>query len=395
MDKNCINEYRAELVNYRRDFHMHPEIGFDVIRTARRIVEILSQWDVEIEKDFCKTAVIATVKGTKPGKVIGLRADMDALAIVDEKEVEYHSKNAGYCHACGHDVHVTWALGVLKYFSSHKDELEGTLKVVFQPAEEGPAPGGAKPIAESGRVDDVDIMLGCHTHPDFPVGKVYLRRNELFASADNFNIVIRGTGGHGAYPHQCKDAMMTAIETYTAFQNIVSRELNPTKSAVLSICFFNSGTPKAPNVIQPVVTFGGSVRSFDNDVRDYIFNRMETILKNLCEMNGCTYELKVEPISIALRNDDELIDLFEDACQEVVGEENVIYMQDPEMAYDDFSYFSKKIRSSYFYIGTTKEEDLGKFTFHQPLFDVDEDCLCLGVQLLVNVINKVGESMNR
>lgn len=392
MDKNCINGYRTELVDYRRDFHMHPEIGFDVVRTSRRIVELLSQWDVEIEKGFCKTAIIATVKGTKPGGVIGLRADMDALAIVDLKEVEYHSRNAGYCHACGHDVHMTWALGVLKYFSSHRDELKGTLKVVFQPAEEGPAPGGAKPIVESGRVDDIDIMLGCHTHPDFPAGKVYLRRNEMFASADNFNIVIRGTGGHVAYPHQCRDAMMTAVEVYSAFLNIVSRELNPIKSAILSVCFFNSGTPKAPNVIQPVVTFGGSVRSFDNDVRDYIFERMEKILKNHCEMNGCTYELKVEPISIALRNEDALVDLFEDACQEIVGKENVIYMQEPEMAYDDFAYFSKKIRSSYFYIGTTKQEDLGKFTFHQPLFDVDEDCLCLGVQILVNVINKVADT---
>ena len=391
MDKECIKNYRDELVGYRRDFHMHPEIGFDVIRTSRRIVEILEQWDVEIEKGFCKTALIATVKGNQPGKVIGLRADMDALAIVDEKDVEYHSKNPGHCHACGHDVHMTWALGVLKYYSTHKDELKGTLKVVFQPAEEGPAPGGAKPITETGKVDDIDIMLGCHTHPDFPVGKVYLCRNEMFASADNFSIVIRGTGGHGAYPHQCNDAMMSAIESYTAFQNIISRELNPVKSAVLSICFFNTGSPKAPNVIQPTVTMGGSVRSFDNNVRDMIFERMQVILAHICEMNGCSYEIKIEPISIALKNDDELVDLFEEAGTEVVGKENVIYMKEPEMAYDDFAYFSTVTRTSYLYIGTTNPNDLGKFTFHQPLFDVDEDCLCLGVEIIGNVIKKLGE----
>lgn len=389
--KTCIYDYREELVGYRRDFHMHPELGFQEMRTSRRIVEILTEWDVTVEKGFCQTAVIGSVTGDHPGKVIGLRADMDALAVVDAKEVEYHSLNPGACHACGHDVHIVLALGVLKYFASHKDELHGTLKVVFQPAEEGPAPGGAKLIVDSGKADDIDIMLGYHTNPDIPVGKALLCRNEMLASADNFNIVIKGTGGHGAYPHQCKDAMMTAVEVYTAFQNIISREVNPVKNAVLSICFFNCGTPKAPNVIQPVVTFGGSVRSFDNDTRDFIFARMQTILSKICEMNECTCEFEMSPISIALKNDDGLVDIFEEVCSDLLGEENVQYMQEPEMGYDDFAYFGQKARAAYFYIGTSNKEDLGKFTFHQPLFDVDEECICLGVHTLVNIVKKVAE----
>ncbi|QSX05539.1 amidohydrolase [Sedimentibacter sp. zth1] len=390
MNRNeCIDMYKEELVKWRRDFHMHPETGFEELRTSRRIVEILQTFDVEIISNFCKTAVIAVVKGDKPGPVIGIRADMDALPLVDQKQVEYKSQNPGACHACGHDVHVTVALGLIKYYASHKDELCGTLKVVFQPAEEGPAPGGAKLIVDSGKVDDIDIMLGYHTNPDHPVGTLLLRRNEMLASADNFNIIIKGTGGHGAYPHQIKDALMVGVEAYNAFQNLLTREVDPVKPAVLSICSFNAGTPKGTNVIPPSISMSGTVRTFDNDIRDYIIKRMKEILDAICEMNGCTNELSMATVSIALSNNDDLVDVFEDAGIEVLGEENVSYMKVPEMGYDDFAYFGLKSKAAYFYFGTTNPDDLGKFTFHQPTFDVDENCLCTGIKILVRILDKI------
>jgi amidohydrolase len=392
--KECIRSYKGEMVCWRRDFHKHPETGFEEIRTSRRIVEILEDFPgVSVVKNFCKTAVIATIEGNSDGPVIGIRADIDALPIVDQKDVDYKSQNPGVCHACGHDVHTTVALGVLKYYSEHRDELKGALKVVFQPAEEGPAPGGAKLITDSGQVDDIDVMIGFHTNPDHPVGTMLLRRNEMLASADNFIIAIKGTGGHGAYPHQTKDALMTGVEVYNALQNMLTRELDPVKSTVLSICSFNAGTPKGTNVIPPVVTMSGTVRTFDSEVRTFVLKRIKEILESVCVLRGCSSEIDIETISIALKNEDDMIDIFESVGNEVLGAENVSYMELPEMGYDDFAYYGLKSKASYFYFGTSKVDDLGKITFHHPLFDVDEECLCIGVELLTGIMDKITENM--
>lgn len=386
--KDIIASYRNELVLWRKDFHMHPELGFQEFWTSKKIVEILSQFDVEIISDFCSTAVIAVVKGEQPGPVIGLRSDMDALAMDDLKDVEYKSQNPGVCHACGHDVHVTWGLGVVKYYADHKDELKGTLKVVFQPAEEGPAPGGAKVVTESGMMDDADIMLCVHTNPDHPTGKVLLRKGVMLASADNFNILIKGQGGHGAYPHQANDPISTAVEIYQALQLMMTREIDPVKATAMSICYIKGGWENENNVIPATASLGGTIRSFDNGVRAYALNRIEEIVKGICKYHNCSFEMQMAPVSIALHNEDALIDLLEETGKEVVGAENVEYMQNVEMGYDDFAYFGLKSRAAYFYFGTTKEEDLGKFTFHHPKYDIDEECLCLGVNMLVRAIEK-------
>ncbi len=387
--REVINSYQTDMIAWRRDFHMHPETGFEEIRTSRRIIEILEEMDLEVVKNFCKTAVIAIIKGDLPGPVMGLRADMDALPLIDIKEVEYRSQNPGVCHACGHDVHVTTALGVARYFSANKDKLKGTLKIVFQPAEEGPAPGGAKLIVDTGKLDDLEYMIGGHTNPDHPVGKILLRRNEMLASADNLTIVINGTGGHGAYPHQTIDPLRTGVEIYNALQNMVTREVDPVKAAVLSICSFNAGTPKGTNVIPSTITMSGTIRTFDNDIRDFMIKRMEDIVKGICELNGCTFEFKTATVSIALSNNDMLVDIFEESCKEVYGEENVSYMQVPEMGYDDFAYYGRVAKAAFFYYGTTNPSELGKYTFHQPAFDVDESCMPQCVEAIINILNKI------
>lgn len=383
-----ICSYHSELVKWRRYFHAHPETGFKEVETSKMIVKILKSYNVEIIDDFCKTAVIAIIKGKKPGPTIGLRADMDALPLTDTKNVEYRSQNPNACHACGHDVHVTIALGVIKYYSQNTDALNGTLKVVFQPAEEGPAPGGAKPIVDTKVVNDIDYMIGLHTNPDYKVGTLILRRNEMLASADNFEIHINGTGGHGAYPHQTKDPLRTGIEIYNALQNLLTREIDPVKPTVLSVCSFNGGTVKGTNVIPQSISMSGTLRSFDNDIRLYLLNRMQEVVDDICKLNSCKGKLDVATVSIALSNDNKLIDVFEKAGIELLGNENVKFMQLPEMGYDDFAYFGTITKAAYFYLGTTNEKDLGKFTFHQPTFDVDEKCLCIGVELLIDIINK-------
>lgn len=383
-----IKSYQEELVQWRKEFHRHPELGFEEVWTSKRIVEILSDLDVDIEQGVCSTAVVAVIKGEQPGPVIGVRADMDALAMEDLKEVDYKSENPGVCHACGHDVHVTIALGVAKYYSSHKNELKGTLKLVFQPAEEGPTPGGGKLVVESGVIDDVDKMLCLHTNPDWPTGTVLLRKGEMLASADNFNVEIKGRGGHGAYPHQTIDPISVAIEIYQALQLMMTREIDPVKATALSICYINGGSEHANNVVPETASIGGTIRSFDNDIRDLALKRLEEIVEGICKYHECTFEMKMAPLSIALKNDEELICMLDEAGTEIVGREHVKYMEVPEMGCDDFAYYGLKSKAAYFYFGTTKAEDLGTFTFHHPKFDVDENSLCLGVEMMVRAIEK-------
>jgi len=389
---DVINEYQNDLVEWRRDFHMHPETGFTEVRTSRRIVEILNNFKgVEVLSGFCKTAVIATLVGKEDGPIIGLRADIDALPLVDQKDVEYRSKNPGKCHACGHDMHTTTALGVLRYYSEHIEELNGTLKVIFQPAEEGPAPGGAKLVVETGKVDDVDAFIGFHTNPDHEVGTLLLRRNEMLASADNFTIIIKGTGGHGAYPHQTKDSLSTAVEVYSKLQFMLTREVDPVKATALSVCSINGGTPKGTNVIPHSTSMSGTFRTFDNDIRLGIIDRIKEILESVCTLNNCTYEMDIATVSIPLYNDDDLVDIFEEVGNEIIGKDKTSYMKFPEMGYDDFAYYGLKAKAAYLYLGTTKKEDIGKFTFHQPLFDIDETCMPIAVNLLTNIIDEVIE----
>lgn len=390
--KDIIKSYQDELAAWRKDFHMHPELGFQETWTVKKILEILSEFDnVEIIKDFCETTVIAVVKGSQPGPVVGLRADMDALAMDDLKDVEYKSQNPGICHACGHDVHVTMGLGVVKYYASHQEELKGTLKVVFQPAEEGPTPGGGKLVVESGKVDDVDKMLCLHTNPDHEAGTVLLRRGAMLASADNFNLEIKGRGGHGAYPHQTIDPISVAIEIYQALQIMMTREINPVKQTAMSICYINGGSPYANNVIPETASIGGTIRTFDNDIRDLALKRLEDIVAGICKYHECTYEMKVATLSVALVNDEDMINILDETGTELVGEENVKFMSEPEMGCDDFAYYGRVAKAAYFYFGTTKKEDLGKFGFHHPKFDIDEKCLSLGVEMLVNAIDKCGK----
>ncbi len=392
--KELIASYQDDMIAWRRDFHAHPETGFEEVRTSAKIVEILESMDLEIVKDFCekaKTAVIAIIRGKEAGPVIGLRADIDALPLSDSKSVSYASQYDGKCHACGHDVHTTVALGIARYYSTNKDKLKGTLKIVFQPAEEGPAPGGATLIVDTKKLDDVDYMIGAHTNPDHPVGKILLRRKEMMASADNFSITIHGTGGHGAYPHQTIDPLRTGIEVYNALQNMLTREVDPVKATVLSICSFNAGTLKGTNVIPSSITMSGTVRSFDNDNRDFIIKRMEELIKSICEMNKCTCEFNCQRVSIAFSNEDFLVDIFEQAAVETVGKENVSYMQNPEMGYDDFAYYAKVAKVAFFYFGTTNPQELGKYTFHQPAYDVDESCMPICVELIINMINNISK----
>lgn len=383
-----IQSYHDELVAIRNDFHMHPELGFQEIRTSGRIIALLEEWGVEYRCGFAKTAVIAIIHGSKPGPVIGLRADMDALPLQDTKTAPYHSQAPGICHACGHDAHTTVGLGVAKYYAAHPEELCGTLKIVFQPAEEGPSPGGAILITESGEVDDVEIMLGLHTNPAYPVGTLVLRRDEMFASHDTIHIEFSGRGGHGAYPHLAHDPLLAAVQAYQAFSYIITKDIDPAQRALLNIVRLHCGQGEHSNVIEQSATMGGSMRTFDEDVRKRIIARMEDILTHICSINGCTYTLKVGPLGDPLYNDNRLVEAMEQAGRRVSGITEIQYMPRPELGTDDFSYYSRKVpRNAYLYLGSTPPEEMGQYAFHESNYDVAPAFYCIGTELMVETIS--------
>ena len=387
-----IQSYHDELVSIRNDFHMHPELGFEEVRTSGRVMELLKEWGVEYITGFAKTAVIAVLHGTQPGPVIGVRADMDALPLQDTKTVPYHSQVSGVCHACGHDAHTTVGLGLAKYYSAHPEDLRGTLKIVFQPAEEGPSPGGGILVTESGMVDDIDIMLGIHTDPDYPIGKLVLCRGEMFASHDTINIEITGRGGHGAYPRLAHDPLNVAVQAYTAFQTIITKDVEPAQRALLNIVRMHCGQGNHSNVIEQSAVMGGSMRTFDKGVRQLIIDRMDCILKHLCEMNSCTYKLDVGPLGEPIINDSDVVDAMEKAGQRVVGEDMIYFMPRPELGTDDFSYYRRRVpKNAYFYLGSMPLADMGKFTFHESNYDVDPAFYCIGTELLVEMIDELSK----
>lgn len=387
-----ISSYSDELVAFRNDLHMNPELGFEEVRTSKKVIEVLQKLGVEYISDFCKTAVIAILHGEKDGPVFGLRCDMDALPLQDTKTVAHHSQVDGVCHACGHDAHTTVGIGVVKYYAEHPEELCGTLKVVFQPAEEGPSPGGGILVTESGKVDDVEIMLGIHTNPDHPIGTLVLCRDEMFASHDSVNIEITGRGGHGAYPHLAHDPLNVAVQAYMAINTIITKDVEPAQRALLNIVRLNCGQGNHSNVIEKTATMGGSMRTFDQNVRTLIGERIDTILKHICEMNNCTYKLEIGPLGDPLVNDNEVISAVEEAGKRVEGIRDIIYMERPELGTDDFSYYSRKVpRNAYFYLGSTSDNQMGQFTFHESNYDVDPKFYSTCTELIVETIDEINK----
>ncbi len=385
--ENDVLYLKERLVEWRRDFHAHPEMGFQEFRTSSKIIEILTAHGITIIKNFSHTAVIAVIDSGRPGATIGIRCDMDALGMPDDKEVEYKSVNDGVCHACGHDAHTTIGLGTALYLNDHKDTFEGIVKVVFQPAEEGPAPGGAKGIIDSGYVNDVDYMIAPHCHPDMEVGVVGIRHGAMLASGDNFLVEVTGVGAHGAYYHQGKDSITTAMMIAESYKNVRAREIDPIKEVALSICAFSAGNIDVTNVMPTTASFSGTVRTLDNDVRDYIIERLEVLAKGIAELNGCTCEFTSSFVSPALITDEYLNQIFEESASESCENGSVFTMNVPEMGYDDFARFGQVCKSSFVYLGTKPES--GHAMFHHPEWDINEDALTVGVAFMANVVSKI------
>ncbi len=367
------NQIQDELVRIRREIHTNPELGLEEFKTGALVAGKLEELGIAVKTGVGETGVVGILNGTSPGKTLLIRADMDCLAMQELNDVPYKSQVDGQMHACGHDAHTTWVLGAAMILSEMRDHFKGTVKFVFQPAEEGQ--GGANRMIQDGVLSNptVDAAIGAHVWPIVDAGKIGVKRNSMMAAPDMFHLTIKGQGGHGAEPHNCIDPISIGCQVYSALQTIVSRKINPVDSAVLSITQFNAGS--AHNVIPNEVKMSGTVRTLLPETRDNMPKMMEKLISGIVEANGGSYDLEYTPYYPPVINDPEITDLVKHAASEVLGHENVVELPVPTMGGEDFSYFQQKVPGTFFVVGTRNEAAGLTNALHNPYFDIDESIL--------------------
>lgn len=379
--KRLAQEYAAETIANRRYLHTNPELSFQEYNTARFVAQKLKDIGLTPQEGIADTGVVAIIEGKNPeSKVIGLRADMDALPIFEKNDVPYKSINEGVMHACGHDVHTSSLLGTAKILHQLRDEFEGTVKLVFQPAEEK-APGGASIMIKEGVLENPAPagMLGQHVAPNIPVGKIGFREGMYMASTDELYLTIKGKGGHGAMPDQLIDPVLIASHVIVSLQQIISRNRKPANPSVLSFGRFIADG--VTNVIPNEVTIQGTFRCMDEEWREDGLRRMKKMAEGITEAMGgiCDFEIvKGYPF---LKNHPELTRRMKNEAIEYMGKENVIDL-DLWMAGEDFAFYSQVVDSCFYRLGTRNEARGIISGVHTPTFDVDEIALEIGPGLM-------------
>lgn len=380
----AIQRLQNDLSTWRRRIHQRPELGFKEWLTADFIQAQLKDWGVSYQANVAETGIVAVIEGHGPGPVLGIRADMDALPIQEENQVPYRSQHDGVMHACGHDGHVAIALGTAYYLSQHRHTFRGTVKLIFQPAEEGP--GGAKPMIEAGvlKNPDVEAMIGLHLWNNLPLGTVGVRTGALMAASEFFTCTIQGKGGHGALPHQTVDSIVVGAQVVNALQTIVARNIDPTKSAVVTVGQFHGG--KAPNVIADSVTFGGTVRYFDTAYSDYFAQRLGQVIGGICQSHGASYHLDYKALYPPVINDAAMADLVRSVALSVVETPAGVVPECHTMGGEDMAFFLQEVPGCYFFLGSANTEKSLAYPHHHPRFDFDETALGLGVEMFARCV---------
>ncbi|WP_408011306.1 M20 family metallopeptidase [Pseudalkalibacillus sp. A8] len=380
--KHDIEKFYPKMVEIRRHLHQFPELSFKEEKTPRFIAEYLQKLGIEVRTGVGGRGVVGILRGGKPGKTIALRADFDALPINDQKNVPYKSKIPGAMYACGHDAHTAIVLGVATVLAKYKNELQGNIVFIHQFAEEQP-PGGAKPMIVDGCLDGVDVIFGTHLQNMDPVGTVYYREGYIQAAADSFEIEVMGKGGHGALPHETIDPIIISSHIAINLQQIVSRRVNPLKSAVVSIGSIQSG--EAYNVIPDHAKLIGTVRTFEAEIRDMIEQSFKKIIAGICSAHGANYKFSYKRGYDAVWNHKDETQFIKNRAAEVIGAENVRETQ-PIMPGEDFSYYLQNVPGTYFFTGAGN--DSIKYPHHHPKFDIDEKAMLIAAKIFLNAIAK-------
>ncbi|CDQ40706.1 M20 metallopeptidase family protein [Virgibacillus salexigens] len=372
-----IDKLYSEMVEIRRYLHQYPEISFHETKTAAFIAGHYKKLGIPYETKVGGNGVIATLKGGKPGKTIALRADFDALPIQDEKDVPYRSKIDGVMHACGHDGHTATLLSLAKVMKDYQYELPGTIVFLHQHAEEY-APGGAKPIIESGAIDHVDAVFGTHLWATTPLGVLQTSKQAFMAGADRFELTIQGKGGHGAYPHETKDAIVIGSQLISQLQQIVSRRVDPLDTVVVTVGIFEAG--EAFNVIADKARLVGTVRYINPTLQDKIISEMEAMIKGVCTSNDATYSfdyIKGYPPLINHASEAELLLEIARNIEDIKETQEV----NPSMAGEDFAYYLLEKPGAFFFTGAQKHEN--PYPHHHPKFDIDERSMPIAAKTLI------------
>lgn len=390
--KKLATAYASDIISNRRHLHANPELSFEEDKTSIFVFDKLKEYGLDPQKGIGGTGVVALIEGKNPdGKVIALRADMDALPIVEQNDVPYKSKTKGIMHACGHDVHTSSLLGAARILYDIKDAFEGTVKLIFQPGEEK-IPGGASLMIKDGVLENPvpDSILGQHVMAQLPVGKVGFKAGMYMASADEIYIKVLGKGGHGAMPDDNIDPVLITSHIIVALQQIVSRHANPKTPTVLS--FGKVVANGATNIIPDEVYVEGTFRTLDEEWRYDAHRKMKNIAESLARGMGAEIEFTVLNGYPFLKNDIGLTGRSKDFAIEYLGKENVVDL-DIWMAAEDFAYFSQKVDSCFYRLGTRNEEKGIISNVHTPTFNVDESALEIGAGMMAwltykNLLNK-------
>ncbi|CAF3413567.1 unnamed protein product [Rotaria sp. Silwood2] len=373
--------FQEELIAIRRHLHAHPELSYEEVETSKFISSKLTEFGIEHQTNIGGHGVVGLIKGNNPSsKTIALRADMDALPIEEKNNTDYTSKNIGVMHACGHDVHTTSLLGAAKILNELKNDFEGTIKLIFQPAEEK-LPGGASIMIKDGVLENpkVETIFGQHVLPQLETGKVAFKSGIAMASCDEIYITVHGKGGHGAVPHLAIDPILIASHMVIALQNIVSRNANPTLPSVLTIGKFIANG--ATNIIPDSVRLEGTFRTFDEKWRAEAKEKIITLCNNVAESFGGTCDVIVEHGYPFLKNDEATTQSAFELAKEYLGNENVEEMP-ARMTAEDFSYYSQIVPACFYRLGTGNIAKGITSPIHTPTFDVDENCLKTGAGLM-------------
>jgi len=375
--KEIIEKNMNAIVALRRHFHTYPELSAQEFNTQKKIMDELSALGLQPQK-IAVTGVIADLQGALPGKTVAIRADIDALELQDECAKSYQSLNPGVCHACGHDGHIAMLIGVAKTLVELKDKLPGTVRFLFQPSEEC-FPGGALAMIVDGALTGVDSIIGAHLWQTLNVGTIGITYGPMMASPDEFTLNIKGKGGHASMPHQTVDALLVGAQIVVALNTIVSRNVDPMEQAVISLGVFKAG--ETFNIIPDTAILNGTVRSFNENMRVLLFDRIEQVTKGLCEAAGATFTFEKHLGFPPVINNPMISKILANAGTEALGSDNVLTIN-PVMGGEDFSLYLEKVAGAFMFVGIGNEKAGIIYPQHHPKFDMDEKALAYGVEVM-------------
>ncbi|MGG1658443.1 M20 metallopeptidase family protein [Brevibacillus sp. NRS-1366] len=382
--QSLLQDAKEKVRKWRRWLHQNPELSNQEVNTAQFVVENLESFEDLIVTRPTKTSVMARLVTGKPGKVLAIRADMDALPIEEKTDLPYRSSVPGVMHACGHDGHTSILLGTAWVLTQIREELTGEIRFLFQHAEERIT--GADEMIQAGVLEGVDLIVGAHLWPTMQAGKIGVVHGRMMAASDGFEIQVRGKGGHAALPHQTVDSILIGTQIVQSLQHIASRQIDPLESAVVSVTQFTAGS--SFNVIPDEVLIRGCVRTFDENIRKRIQSQIENTVSHVTQLYGAGYELEYFKGGYPLINDERVSRLIAERASELFSTDNVL-VEEPQMISEDFAAYLQKVPGAFLYLGTRNEELGAIYPLHHPQFTIDEESLGQGVELFVGIAQKI------